>query len=115
YEPFGITPVEAMACGTPVIGSAVGGIKYSVAHGETGLLVPPADPTSLQEALVKILEDEALRRKFGRKAIERVNRHFRWDIMAMQIEKLFFEHHIRHKRAEAIFLQTHKQGVLNAN
>lgn len=41
YEPFGITPLEAMACSTPVIGANVGGIRYSVAHGETGLLVPP--------------------------------------------------------------------------
>ena len=41
YEPFGITPLEAMACGTPVIGADVGGIRYSVADGVTGLLVPP--------------------------------------------------------------------------
>ncbi len=44
YEPFGITPLEAMACGTPVIGSNVGGIKFSVRDGETGYLVPPRDP-----------------------------------------------------------------------
>ncbi|MFN3403070.1 MAG: glycosyltransferase [Cytophagaceae bacterium] len=47
YEPFGITPLEAMACGTPVIGSNVGGIKYSVEHGRTGFLVPPDDPEIL--------------------------------------------------------------------
>lgn len=44
YEPFGITPLEAMACGTPVIGSDVGGIKYSVVDGKTGFLVPPKRP-----------------------------------------------------------------------
>src|SRR5204862_4047285 len=51
YEPFGITPVEAMACATPVIGSNVGGVKYSVRDGETGYLVPPRDPDELAERL----------------------------------------------------------------
>ncbi|HEU4632919.1 MAG TPA: glycosyltransferase, partial [Flavisolibacter sp.] len=44
YEPFGITPLESMACGTPVIGADVGGIKFSVKDGETGYLIPPKDP-----------------------------------------------------------------------
>ena len=44
YEPFGITPVKAMACGTPVVGSNVGGIKFTVRDGENGYLVPPNDP-----------------------------------------------------------------------
>ena len=47
YEPFGLTPLEAMACGTPVIGSRVGGIAFTVADGETGFLVPPRDPDAL--------------------------------------------------------------------
>ena len=46
YEPFGLTPLEAMACGTPVIGSRVGGIAFTIADGETGFLVPPRDPGS---------------------------------------------------------------------
>ena len=44
YESFGMTPIEAMACGTPVVGARVGGIKYSVVDGRTGFLVPPNDP-----------------------------------------------------------------------
>src|SRR5690606_40982685 len=51
YEPFGITPLEAMACATPVIGSAVGGIKSTVVDGYTGYLVHPKDPEALAERL----------------------------------------------------------------
>src|SRR5205814_8009319 len=49
YEPFGITPLEAMACATPVVGSNVGGIKFTVRDGETGYLVPPGNPEALAE------------------------------------------------------------------
>src|SRR5207248_795288 len=61
YEPFGITPVEAMACGTPVIGSNVGGIKFTVRDGETGYLIPPNDPVALAERLAYLYEHPKLR------------------------------------------------------
>src|SRR5919112_5466775 len=57
YEPFGLTPLEAMACGAPVIGSRVGGIAFTVADGETGFLVPPRDPEALCARLAEILRD----------------------------------------------------------
>src|ERR1700719_720279 len=60
YEPFGITPLEAMACGTPVIGSNVGGIKFTVRDGETGYLVPPKDPDALGERLAYLLQHPQL-------------------------------------------------------
>ena len=60
YEPFGITPLEAMACGTPVIGANVGGIKYSVANNKTGFLVPPKDPAALAEKIECLLSDPQL-------------------------------------------------------
>src|SRR5690606_19678597 len=60
YEPFGITPLEAMACGTPVIGSDVGGIKYSVVDGKTGFLVPPKDPKQLANRIDLLLHDPDL-------------------------------------------------------
>ncbi|MFX6637343.1 glycosyltransferase, partial [Acinetobacter baumannii] len=60
YEPFGITPLEAMACGRPVIGADVGGIRHTVVDGETGYLVPPHDPPALAERL-KWLHDDPLR------------------------------------------------------
>ena len=78
YEPFGITPLEAMACGIPVIGSEVGGIKYSVKPGSTGLLVPPKDPDSLALNLYSLLSDESLRSRMCKNALRRVNNYFTW-------------------------------------
>ena len=60
YEPFGITPVEAMACGNPVIGSRVGGIKFSVREGQNGYLVPPNDPEALAERIAHLYRNPDL-------------------------------------------------------
>lgn len=85
YEPFGITPLEAMACGTPVIGSNVGGIKYSVKDGETGLLVDPHHPAQLGEAITGLLNDQTLLNTMSENAVERVNRYFTWAKVAEQV------------------------------
>ena len=89
YEPFGITPLEAMACGTPVIGANVGGIKYSVAHGKTGLLVPPGNPLALAASIDRLVADDALRMAMGKEAIERVNKLFTWKNIAEDLMKLY--------------------------
>lgn len=89
YEPFGITPLEAMACGTPVIGSNVGGIKYSVADGQTGWLVPPHDADALAAKLNEVIEDSALLYQNGNNAIQRVNEHFTWAKIAKQVDQLY--------------------------
>ena len=65
YEPLGIVNLEAMACGTAVVGSRVGGIPEVVADGETGLLVPPGDPAALAGAINALLADEPLGRGDG--------------------------------------------------
>jgi D-inositol-3-phosphate glycosyltransferase len=78
YEPFGITPLEAMASGTPVIGANVGGIKFSVRDGETGYLVPPDDPAALAERLAHLLRHPKLLGLFRRQAIRRANDLFTW-------------------------------------
>jgi D-inositol-3-phosphate glycosyltransferase len=79
YEPFGMTPLEAMACGIPVVGSRVGGIKTSVVNGEAGYLVPPKDPGALAERLSRLLFDRNLRVRMGRAARRRVKEHYTWE------------------------------------
>lgn len=89
YEPFGITPVEAMACGTPVIGANVGGIKYSVEHGKTGYLIPPNDPETLADRLAQLFNSSALLHDFSQRCIERANRYFTWRCVAEQISAAY--------------------------
>jgi D-inositol-3-phosphate glycosyltransferase len=82
YEPFGMTPLEAMACATPVVGSRVGGIKTSVADGETGYLVPPRDPGALTDRLLRLLSDPGLRNRMARNARRRIEEHYTWERVA---------------------------------
>jgi len=89
YEPFGITPLEAMACGTPVIGSNVGGIKYSVADGETGLLVPAEEPEALAQKITQLVNNEDVLNRMSSNAIKRVNTYFTWARVAEQVETLY--------------------------
>lgn len=89
YEPFGLTPLEAMACGTPVIGSAVGGITFTIADGVTGSLVPPRDPAALAAALKRILGNPERREQMGRAARERVEREFTWGTVGERTAALY--------------------------
>jgi alpha-maltose-1-phosphate synthase len=98
YEPFGIINLEAMACGTPVVASAVGGIKEAVAPGQTGLLVPfkprgetdfePRNPERFSRDLAKavnaLLDDPERRARMGARARKRVEQHFGWQAIARQ-------------------------------
>ncbi|WP_250487499.1 glycosyltransferase family 4 protein [Caballeronia sp. GaOx3] len=89
YEPFGITPLEAMACGRPVIGADVGGIRYSVAHGETGLLVPPKDPAALARAIATLKRDPMLARRMGEAGLSRANAMFTWSSVAQALADVY--------------------------
>lgn len=89
YEPFGITPLEAMACGTPVAGADVGGIRFSVADGVTGVLVPPRDPEALAARLAEMLRDPVRLRELGRNGVRRVQAQFTWQKVARSIAGLY--------------------------
>ncbi|MBV9962824.1 MAG: glycosyltransferase family 1 protein [Parafilimonas sp.] len=89
YEPFGITPLEAMACGTPVIGSNVGGIKYSVKDGESGFLVPPKDSNALAEKIETLVTNDVLLTAMKRNAVKRVNKYFTWSSVAEAVHNLY--------------------------
>ena len=89
YEPFGITPLESMACGTPVIGTNVGGIKYSVENGKSGFLVPPNDADALATRISQLLHDDKLRHCMQQHAIRRVNTLFTWSKVTDMVVALY--------------------------
>jgi glycogen synthase len=103
YEPFGIINIEAMACKTAVVASAVGGIKEVVVDGETGILVPviqqtvapfePVDPdkfsNDLANAINKVVNNKALMKTMGENGRKRVEDTFDWVAIAKQVEELY--------------------------
>ncbi len=105
YEPFGIINLEAMACGTPVVAAAVGGIPEVVVHGQTGILVSfdpvsSADPEPLRPeqyardlaaAINELLRAPERRRIMGAKSRQRVESHFRWEAIAQQTLEYYEE------------------------
>ena len=78
-----------MACGTPVIGSNVGGIKYSVVDERTGYLVPPHEPDVLANRIIELLNDASLHQSMSRNAIKHVRNNFTWSKVATQIHQIY--------------------------
>jgi glycogen synthase len=103
YEPFGIINLEAMACETPVVATAVGGIKEVVVEGETGFLVPleqmkespfeAIDPEKfardIAERVNQLMRDRQLRERFGKAGRKRVEENFSWTAIAEKTKKLY--------------------------
>ena len=88
YESFGMVALEAMACGSPVVASRVGGLTTTVKDGATGLLVPEGDPRALGEALGRLLRDPGLRDRLGAEA-ERWALEHRWPCVAEAVCRLY--------------------------
>jgi glycosyltransferase involved in cell wall biosynthesis len=89
YEPFGLINLEAMACETAVVASAVGGILEVVEDGKTGILVPPGRPDELASALRRLLEDPDQARAMGEAGRRRVEERFSWASVAERTERVY--------------------------
>jgi glycosyltransferase involved in cell wall biosynthesis len=89
YEPFGLVAIEAMACGTPVIASDVGGLKFTVVPEETGLLVPVQDIVAFAQAIARVLNDEPWAHKLRKQAPLRVQQNFSWSGVAAHLSDLY--------------------------
>ena len=91
YEPFGITPVEAMACGIPVVGARVGGIQYSVEDGRTGFLVEAKNADALARRLAHVFSDPSIPRLLGKRARRRAWDRFTWQQVSRSLADLYAE------------------------
>ncbi len=89
YEPFGLVAIEAMASGTPVVASEVGGLKFTVIPEETGLLVPAQNETAFAEAIHRILSNPEWRHQLGQASRDRATANFSWDGVATQLSHLY--------------------------
>ena len=91
WEGFGVSALEASAMAVPVVASRIHGIPDVVVDGETGMLVPPADPEALAEAIARLAGDTALRERKGRAGRAYVEREYRWQDNARLMEALYEE------------------------
>jgi glycosyltransferase involved in cell wall biosynthesis len=89
-ESFGIVNLEALACGLPIVASAIGGIPDIVKDGVNGLLVSPKNPGALADAITYLLKNEDVRRKMGKKGREMVKK-YSWEEIAGRMEKIYKE------------------------
>jgi mannosylfructose-phosphate synthase len=82
FEPFGMTAIEAMACGTPVVASRLGGIRNVITSEESGLLVDPSDASEFAEAMIRYLTDKPFAERMGAAGREKVHAEYSWEAIA---------------------------------
>jgi len=90
YESFGMVALEAMACGTPVVASQIGGLAYLVQDGVTGYTVPVDEPAELANRLTLLLQDQHLRNRMGKQAVQ-VAQEYAWDKIASKLLGVYDE------------------------
>ena len=113
YEPFGLVAIEAMASGTPVVASDVGGLQFTVVPEETGLLAPAQDEAAFAAAIDRILSNPEWRNQLGSKARMRVEDKFSWDGVAHQLSDLYTKLLAEPAKAEPAKAEPGKVKVLN--
>jgi D-inositol-3-phosphate glycosyltransferase len=89
FDGLGITPLEAMACGTPVIGSEVGAIKFAVVDGKTGFIIPPKAPELLADRIKLVIKNKALLEQMSRDSVRHVYSTFTWKKVAEQMIDIY--------------------------
>jgi glycosyltransferase involved in cell wall biosynthesis len=89
YEPFGMVPLEAMACGAPVVVSAVGGLVDTVIDGTTGLHVAPSRPDALASVLRMLIADPTARESFGIAASDRARSRYSWERIGRETLRIY--------------------------
>ena len=88
-EGFGVAAAEAMACGKPVVGTTAGGLKETIKHGVTGLLVEPDNFEQLANSIIKILKDKKLSEKLSKNALEKIEKDYNWMNIAKETIQLY--------------------------
>jgi hypothetical protein len=99
-----------MACGTPVIGARVGGIKYTILDGETGYLVSPNDPAAVARRLAELHKDQKKHARFSKQAIKRVNEMFTWEKVASKLADFYDDVLARVEMLQEIPVEKGKNG-----
>ena len=94
-ESFGIVILEAMASGTPVIGTKVGGIEEILEDGKYGVLVHPSDPSELACAMISMMSDRDIQEKIVKRALQKVRKEYDWRVVAKKVMKLYEKPNVR--------------------